>query len=1418
MELTRRKTGRRAVRLLRMVLAAMLGVTSSLSGLLPGGVTPARAATYTVTSAEDDGAGSLRAVLAASASGDVIVFDAALAGQTITLASTGLVISHSLTIDAQDAPGLKVSGGDLLRVFEIRSPAVVRFSDFSVTHGRSDGVSSVGYGGGVWVKNGATLLADGMAFSASYASDYGGALYNAGVVVISDTQVVSNTSDFNGGGIFNAGSLALYRSTLSGNQAPNGQGGGLYNGSSTELENVTLEGNSALDGGGGLYNDGALTLRNVTLANNQADSGGGLYQAAGKTASMVDTLIAGSQGGDCASLGTFTANQNNLVQDGSCSAALSGDPLLAELGDYGGATPTAALLRGSPAIDAGENASCAAEDQRGVVRPVYGGSSLTCDIGAYEYERAPLMKVLGNAVLIPDAQLTPRTLDGTDFGSAEVGRLPITHTFTISNAGDLDLNLSGTPPVSLGGDHPEAFSVALQPGTAITPSGWLTFSVVFRPAALGALKALVSIANDDPNQNPYTFAIQGTGSCFDSITVTSSGNSGADTLRQALLDACSLGKIHLDAGLTGATIDLTSGALSVVKSVTIDADDAPGLRVSGKSGQRVFDIKSPAAAELRGFAVVSGTLQGGASCPTYCGGGIYVYPGASLLLERMLLRGNLASGSGGGVLSAGKLTLLNTTVAENRAAAGAGVYASGALTVTHSTVAYNLAANTIGGLYAYTGSSLRLRNSLLADNSNGDCQARGSFVENAANLAADGTCSAALSGPARLAELDDYGGNVLTYALLPGSPAVDAGAAASCAEVDGRGVSRPQGTACDLGAFESGGFRWTGMGGDGQAANVGAAYTRSLTVSLEALLAGEPLGPGGLISFTAPISGAGLSSSVLTATTSITGLAWLSVTANSSPGVYSVTAQARGIAAVQEFSLTNLEIPIAGAWLESLSPRLLGQTSVFTSGVAAGSNVGYSWEFGDGEGGSGAQISHTYQAVGVYPVTLTLTNTVSQAVLTGSMTIQDVAISGLSVQVNSPIQVDQELVFTPSVQAGTNVAYAWDFGDGAQGSGAPLPHLYPAVGEYTLTLTATNGVGQVAVGTLISVTDIPIQSLQVESNGVQQLGSQSVYTASVGAGTNVQYSWQFGDGGSAAGSQVGHTFAAVGTYPVTLTVQNGMGTQVSLTQTVIVDIPISGARLDVSSPTVLGSSMSFTASIAAGTNTLYRLEFGDGAAVTGFAAGEVVSHTYAWIGPYFATLVISNSASQQVVQRRVWVVDAIIGGLEAQASSPVELGQAAVFQASTLEGTNVVYDWDFGDGFVDSGMAVSHTYSTAGVYRYTLTAVNLRGAARVSGQVEVKDVPIQGLDLWAPGGEVWIGEGLVWYAWVEAGSNVMYTWDFGDGEHGQGQQVTHAYRRPGRYLVRLAAGNQAGQAVETRWVEVAAVPLWLPYILTRQDR
>ena len=116
--------------------------------------------------------------------------------------------------------------------------------------------------------------------------------------------------------------------------------------------------------------------------------------------------------------------------------------------------------------------------------------------------------VNGNSQSIVDGDATPSSFDHTDFGSVSVASGTIVRTFTIGNSGDLTLNISG---VAISGAASSDFTVTTAPSSTVTGGSTTTFQVTFDPSGSGTRSATISIANDDNDENPYNFSIQGTG-------------------------------------------------------------------------------------------------------------------------------------------------------------------------------------------------------------------------------------------------------------------------------------------------------------------------------------------------------------------------------------------------------------------------------------------------------------------------------------------------------------------------------------------------------------------------------------------------------------------------------------------------------------------------------------------------------------------------------------------------------------------------------------------------------------------------------------------------------------------------------------------------------------------------------------------
>ncbi len=218
------------------------------------------------------------------------------------------------------------------------------------------------------------------------------------------------------------------------------------------------------------------------------------------------------------------------------------------------------------------------------------------------------------------------------------------------------------------------------------------------------------------------------------------------------------------------------------------------------------------------------------------GGGIYA--GGTMTATDVVITAETATNQGGGIYNVGRLTLTNATITSNQANTldGGGLYLHGESTLTNVTVSGNAApagrgggifkpglmsatltnvtladnsasAGNGGGLFRNEG-TLTLKNTLVTDSpTGGNCS--GTLTSQGHNLSSDDSCALSLSQPGDLnttdpllGALQDNGGYTQTHALAGNSPALDAGDDTGCPATDQRGLARPKGTHCDIGAFE----------------------------------------------------------------------------------------------------------------------------------------------------------------------------------------------------------------------------------------------------------------------------------------------------------------------------------------------------------------------------------------------------------------------------------------------------------------------------------------------------------------------------------------------------------------------------------------------------------------------------------------
>ncbi|MCB1208977.1 MAG: choice-of-anchor D domain-containing protein [Verrucomicrobiales bacterium] len=204
--------------------------------------------------------------------------------------------------------------------------------------------------------------------------------------------------------------------------------------------------------------------------------------------------------------------------------------------------------------------------------------------------------VAGNGQDIASGDVSPSVGDGTAFGSVAVSSGSVVRTFTISNSGGATLHLSGVPAVSLTGSS--AFSVSSQPPATVAGGSFVTFAVTFDPASGGGHAATVSITSDDADENPFTFAVSGTG-LLPEVAVHDGNNTGAAQLTAGQAAVVDFGTTQLGVAISRAfTIANTGGDLLAISAITAPAGftvlGAPTSVAAGSSATFIvrFDAAS----------------------------------------------------------------------------------------------------------------------------------------------------------------------------------------------------------------------------------------------------------------------------------------------------------------------------------------------------------------------------------------------------------------------------------------------------------------------------------------------------------------------------------------------------------------------------------------------------------------------------------------------------------------------------------------------------------------------------------------------------------------------------------------------------------------------------------------------------------
>lgn len=423
-------------------------------------------------------------------------------------------------------------------------------------------------------------------------------------------------------------------------------------------------------------------------------------------------------------------------------------------------------------------------------------------------------------------------------------------------------------------------------------------------------------------------------------------------------------------------------------------------------------------------------------------------------------------------------------------------------------------------------------------------------------------------------------------------------------------------------------------------------------------------------------------------------------------------------------------------------------TFTSTSTPNAGAFTTYAWTVNTTpQGANNPVLTYTPTAPGTYTVGLTAsTDKGCSASGTQAVTVNPKPVANFSLPTICLPAGTANFSSSSTIASGSITGYAWDFGDAATGTGASVTHNYSTVGPFNVSLTVTSDQGCTdtktqALNTIYAEPQAAFSAPPEVCNGAPVTFTES----STAPGSSVaQWQWDFGDGNTDVAQNPTHTYAAPGTYTVTLNVKSAIGCQTvnnSATHTVVVNA-LPTADFTIGTPGCENQDITFTDGSVpnSGTVTKWSWDFGDGGTLVQTAAGPVL-HKYTTAGTYNVTLQVQTDKGcmSTIKSKQVAVHVLPVADFTPPQACLNDVAAPFTDQSTISAGSVAGWSWDFGDGNATPGnpntslaQNPTHHYTVAGSYTAQLTAVSDQGCTNtksmtffVNGSVPVAGFAVQ---------------------------------------------------------------------------------------------
>jgi PKD repeat protein len=509
------------------------------------------------------------------------------------------------------------------------------------------------------------------------------------------------------------------------------------------------------------------------------------------------------------------------------------------------------------------------------------------------------------------------------------------------------------------------------------------------------------------------------------------------------------------------------------------------------------------------------------------------------------------------------------------------------------------------------------------------------------------------------------------------------------------------------------------------------------------------------------------------------------------------------------FSVAKAQSPVASFSMD-VNTGCAPLTVNFTN-TSSGANS-FSWTFGNTNSSSQIDPSTVYLAPGNYTVTLTATNTVTgqSATTTQNVNVVNDPVAAFTASAVAACEDVNTICFTNA--SSNSTSYTWDFGDGNTSAAVNPCHTYTNPGTYTVKLVAFSPFG--------------CSDLEIKNNFITIYAKPQVaFTSNIQSTCNLTdifnfssnitgataWNWNFGDFTTSSQQNPSHSYAASGTYTVSLIATNVNGcvdtasyvNYINIGSTLVPSFTISDTGGCAPFP------VNFDCTVANATS--WSWNFGD----SNTSLQEDPSHTYSAPGNYTVTLTVTTQSGCNGTVTIPGLI--VVDNLPSPSFTVVQDTGCSPFTAqfnNTSTGA-ATYNWNFGiAGGTSTQTNPAYTYTNAFTYNVGLTAYSPNGCVNTvthNNFITVYDpsatftgVPLTG----CPGVTVNFSTSA-----SQAGI-VSWLWSFGDATYSNLQNPSHTYTSTGNYTVWLIVTNAFGckdTVYKASYVRVYPSPI--PYVM-----